>query len=76
MSKQTNTTEAPKKAQGPKLQLKESFMKGYNFLMFLAPAVAAYIFVVNGNSTELKVLASVLLVDAAVHVWKLIAVVK
>lgn len=76
MSKQTKQTDTTPKVSGPKLQLKESFMKGYNFLMFLAPAIAAYIFVVNGNSTELKVLAGVLLVDAAVHVWKLVAVVK
>lgn len=76
MSKTNKTEDAPKKAQGPKLQLKESFMKGYNFVMFLAPAIAAYILIVNGNTTSLKVLAGVLLVDAAVHVWKLVAVVK
>jgi len=76
MSNNNNKSEAPAKKQGPKLQLKESFLKCYNFVMFVGPTIAAYILIVNGNTPSLKVLAGVLLIDAAVHVWKLVAVVK
>lgn len=74
MSKSTKEN-APKE-QGPKLQLKDSFFKVFNFVMFLGPAIGAYILWFNGNTPSLKAVAVVLVVDAAVHVWKLVAVVK
>lgn len=76
MSKSTKSETPVVKKQGPKLHLKESFLKCYNFVMFLGPAIAAYMLWFNGNSQGLKVIAGVLIVDAAVHVWKLVAVIK
>lgn len=75
MSKSTKTTEAPKE-QGPKLQLKESFSKLYNTIMFVGPGIGAYILWFSGQTTSLKVLAVVLAIDAAAHAYKLVAVVK
>jgi hypothetical protein len=73
MSKQIK--EAPVK-KGPTLQLKQSFLRGYDFLMFLGATIGAYILYFNGNTTALKVVAGVLVLDAAVHMYKLVAVVK
>lgn len=73
MSKQTK--EQPVKT-GPKLQMKQSFMKAYDFTMFIGASIGAYILYFNGNSPSLKVVAGVLVVDAAIHAYKLVAVVK
>lgn len=75
-NKSTKQPEAKPVKQGPKFHLKESFLKLYNFVMFLGPSIAAYVLWFNGNSQGLKVIAGVLIVDAAVHVWKLVAVIK
>lgn len=75
MSKQTKE-QTPAKSESKKLQLKESFLKVYNFLMFLGTAIGAYVLYFNGNTVSLKVVAGVLVIDAAVHAYRLVAVVK
>lgn len=64
------------KSNTKKLQVKATGLKSFNFLMFLACGLAAYILAFNGNTVALKILAGVLIVDATVHVYKLVAVVK
>lgn len=76
MSNKLNKPETYIEKKGPKLQLKESLLKVYNFTMFLGGAIGAYILWFNGNTVSLKVVACVLVIDAAVHVWKLVAVIK
>lgn len=61
---------------GPKLQMKLTLLKGYNFTMFIGCSIATYILVVHGNTDSLKVLAGILAIDAAVHAYKLVAVVE
>lgn len=73
MTKNTNKEQAPK---GPTLRIKETGNKLYNFVMFSAESIGAFILFTSGNTTSLKVLAAVLVVDAAVHASRLIAVVK
>jgi hypothetical protein len=77
MTKNTNTKEkAPKEQTSPKLQLKQSFLKAHNFVMFLGTAIGSYVLYFDGNTLSLKIVAGVLVVDAARHAYKLIAVVK
>lgn len=76
MTKHNKQEDKAQTEQKSKLQLKESGLKIYNFLMFLGTSIGAYILHFNGNSQVLDVVAVILLVDAAVHVYKLVAVVK
>lgn len=76
MSKTIKVKEAAEKPQGPKLHLKDSGYKFWNFLMFSVLAIAAYILWFSGQTTTLKVLAVGVAVDAAIHAYKLVAVVK
>lgn len=76
MSKNINKTEEAPKKSGPKLQLKQSFSKGYDFTMFVGCALSTYVLWFNGNTSSLKALAVVLAIDAAKHAYKLVAVVK
>ena len=76
MSKQTKEVKPTPTKNSPKLQLKQSFLRGYDFLMFLGASIGAYILYFNGNTVALKVVAGVLVLDAAVHMYKLVAVVK
>lgn len=71
-----NKEQTPKKVKTNQLQVKESAAKLYNFVMLSGAAIAAYILYFNGNTTSLKVLAGVLVIDAVAHAWKLVAVVK
>lgn len=73
--KNNNKVEKPAKT-GKKLQTKQTLLKGYNFTMFIGCGIATYILVMNGNTTSLKVLAGILAIDAAVHAYKLVAVVE
>ncbi len=73
MSKQTKTIDTP---QGPKLQIKDSLCGLFTLGVIVAESIAAYVLYFSGQSTSLKVVAGVLVVDAAVRAAKAFTVVK
>lgn len=76
MTTKANKTNQDKAPKGPTLRIKETSVKLYNFVMFAAEAIGAFILFTSGNTQALHVLAGVLVVDAAVHASRLVAVVK
>lgn len=72
MSKQTKT----ETSTGPKLQIKDSLIGILNLGVIVAESIAAYVLYFSGQTMSLKVVAGVLVADAAVRAAKAFTVVK
>lgn len=73
MTKSNKTEKAP---QGPKLQVKESLVGIFTLGVIVAESIAAYVLYFSGQSTSLKVIAGILVADAAIRATKAFTVVR
>lgn len=73
MTKSNKTDKAP---QGPKLQVKDSLIGILNLGVIVAESIAAYVLYFSGQTMSLKVVAGILVADAAVRAAKAFTVVK
>lgn len=73
MTKSNKTNETP---QSPKLQIKESLIGILTLGVIVAESIATYVLYFSGQTTSLKIVAGVLIADAAVRAGKAFTVVK
>lgn len=72
----TKSNKTEKASQGPKLQVKDSLIGILNLGVIVAEAIAAYVLYFSGQTMSLKVVAGIILADAAVRATKAFTVIK